>query len=124
MPPLRLKRPAALLAGLFVLALAAGADVVVLKGGRQVEGEIVRWLVQPGELVAVDQPICEIMTDKATVEISTPKGGRVQALHGEPGDVIKVRAIESEVEGTWLFDAQVGDRTVLSNGMVTLIPPA
>lgn len=37
-----------------------------------------------------------------------------------PGDVIRVRAIESEQEGTWLFDAQVGDRTVLSNGVFTV----
>ncbi|MCB9744061.1 MAG: 2-oxo acid dehydrogenase subunit E2 [Alphaproteobacteria bacterium] len=67
-------------------------------GEGVVEGEIVRWLVQPGELVAVDQPVCEIMTDKATVEISTPKGGRVAALHGEPGDVIKVHTPLADIE--------------------------
>ncbi|MFN3198148.1 MAG: MaoC/PaaZ C-terminal domain-containing protein [Bradymonadia bacterium] len=37
-----------------------------------------------------------------------------------PGDVVRVRAIESAEENTWLFDAQVGDRTVLSNGVFTL----
>ena len=59
-------------------------------GEGVVEGEIVQWLVNPGDDIAADQPVCEIMTDKATVEISTPKGGRVVTLHGEPGDVIQV----------------------------------
>lgn len=61
-------------------------------GEGVVEGEIVRWLVNPGDVVATDQPLCEIMTDKATVEISSPKSGRVVRLHGQPGDVIKVHA--------------------------------
>lgn len=59
-------------------------------GEGVVEGEIVQWLVKPGEVVSVDQPVCEIMTDKATVEISSPKAGTIAAVHGEPGDVIKV----------------------------------
>lgn len=59
-------------------------------GEGVVEGEIVRWLVNPGDVVATDQPLCEIMTDKATVEISSPTSGRVVRLHGKPGDVIKV----------------------------------
>ena len=67
-------------------------------GEGVVEGEIVQWLVQPGDVIAVDQPVCEIMTDKATVEISTPKGGRVHVLHGEPGDVIKVHAPLAEID--------------------------
>ena len=59
-------------------------------GEGVVEGEIVQWLVQPGDVVAVDQPVCEIMTDKATVEISSPRSGTIAAIHGEPGDVIQV----------------------------------
>lgn len=59
-------------------------------GEGVVEGEIVRWLVNEGDVITPDQPLCEVMTDKATVEISTPKGGRVQKLHGEEGDVIAV----------------------------------
>jgi len=67
-------------------------------GEGVVEGEIVQWLVKPGDVIAVDQPVCEIMTDKATVEISTPKGGRVAQLHGEPGDVIKVHSPLAEID--------------------------
>jgi len=41
------------------------------------EGEIVRWLVKEGDVLAQDQPMVEIMTDKATVEIASPRAGRV-----------------------------------------------
>ncbi len=61
-------------------------------GEGVVEGEMVRWLVNVGDNVATDQPICEIMTDKATVEISSPKSGKVLSLSGKPGDVIKVHS--------------------------------
>ena len=67
-------------------------------GEGVVEGEIVQWLVQPGEVIAVDQPVCEIMTDKATVEISSPVGGRIATLHGEPGDVVKVHTPLAEID--------------------------
>lgn len=61
-------------------------------GEGVVEGEVARWLVSVGDTVAVDQPLCEIMTDKATVEISSPRAGRVTTLHGRPGDIVKVHA--------------------------------
>lgn len=67
-------------------------------GEGVVEGEVVRWLVNAGDVVARDQPICEIMTDKATVEISSPKSGKVLRLHGRPGDVIKVHAPLMELD--------------------------
>lgn len=46
-------------------------------GEGVVEGEIVRWLVKEGDLLRQDQPMVEIMTDKATVEIPSPRPGRV-----------------------------------------------
>lgn len=67
-------------------------------GEGVVEGEVVRWLVAVGDRIAVDQPICEIMTDKATVEISSPKAGRVARLHGRPGDVVKVHSPLVEID--------------------------
>jgi 2-oxoisovalerate dehydrogenase E2 component (dihydrolipoyl transacylase) len=54
------------------------------------EGEINRWLVAEGDVVAVDQPIAEITTEKAVVEVPTPFAGRVTALHGGEGDSIAV----------------------------------
>jgi 2-oxoisovalerate dehydrogenase E2 component (dihydrolipoyl transacylase) len=56
------------------------------------EGEINRWLVAEGDVVAVDQPIAEITTEKAVVEVPTPFAGRVTALHGGAGDSIAVGA--------------------------------
>ncbi len=61
-------------------------------GEGVVEGEIVRWLVREGDDVATDQPLCEVMTDKATVEISSPRSGRIARVHGSPGDVVRVHA--------------------------------
>jgi pyruvate dehydrogenase E2 component (dihydrolipoamide acetyltransferase) len=46
-------------------------------GEGVVEGEIVRWLVKEGDLIKADQPMVEVMTDKATVEIPSPRAGRV-----------------------------------------------
>ncbi len=57
-----------------------------------VEGEVVAWKVGVGDAVRVDQPLCDIMTDKATVEISSPRAGTVTTLFGKPGDIIKVHA--------------------------------
>ncbi|MGA7989164.1 MAG: biotin/lipoyl-containing protein, partial [Candidatus Dormiibacterota bacterium] len=54
------------------------------------EGEINRWLVAEGDVVAVDQPIAEITTEKAVVEVPTPFAGRVATLHGAEGERITV----------------------------------
>ncbi|MFO0609151.1 MAG: 2-oxo acid dehydrogenase subunit E2 [Polyangiales bacterium] len=57
------------------------------------EGEIVRWHVQPGDKVREDQILVEVMTDKATVEITSPKAGTVAELGGAVGQVVKVHAV-------------------------------
>ncbi len=59
-------------------------------GEGVVEGEVVRWLVQEGDQVAEDQPMVEIMTDKATVEIPSPVAGRILKRIGDEGDTISV----------------------------------
>jgi pyruvate dehydrogenase E2 component (dihydrolipoamide acetyltransferase) len=61
-------------------------------GEGVVEGEIVRWMVKPGDPVTEDQPMVEIMTDKATVEIPSPRRGYISAIHGGAGEVVKVGA--------------------------------
>ncbi len=61
-------------------------------GEGVVEAEVVSWNVQEGDFVQVDQPLCEITTDKAQLEISSPKAGRVLKLHGQPGDIVKVHS--------------------------------
>lgn len=49
------------------------------------EAEIVRWLVQVGDVVAVDQAVVEVETAKAMVEVPCPYGGVVTARFGEEG---------------------------------------
>jgi pyruvate dehydrogenase E2 component (dihydrolipoamide acetyltransferase) len=59
-------------------------------GEGVVEAEVVAWNVAVGDTVSVDQPLCEITTDKAQLEISSPVAGTVTQLFGEPGDIIRV----------------------------------
>jgi pyruvate dehydrogenase E2 component (dihydrolipoamide acetyltransferase) len=59
-------------------------------GEGVVEGEIVKWLVKPGDSVAEDQPMVEVMTDKATVVIPSPKKGTVLETRGKEGGIAKV----------------------------------
>ncbi|WP_336342608.1 dihydrolipoamide acetyltransferase family protein [Halalkalicoccus ordinarius] len=54
------------------------------------EGEIVRWLVEPGDEVSEDQPVAEVETDKAVVEVPSPVDGSVKELLAEEGEVVPV----------------------------------
>lgn len=54
------------------------------------EGELVKWRVKVGDLIKYDQPLCEVMTDKATVEIPSAVQGKVAELHAKEGDMINV----------------------------------
>ena len=62
-------------------------------GEGVVEGEIVSWKVAVGDRVALDQPLVEVMTDKATVEIPSPRAGIVQKLGFREGDICPVGAV-------------------------------
>src|SRR5438105_8369496 len=70
-------------------------------GEGVVEGEIVKWLVKPGDQIVEDQPLVEVMTDKATVTIPSPKRGRVLKTHGNEGEIAKVHGVlvTLELEG-------------------------
>lgn len=54
------------------------------------EAEILRWLVQPGDQVQVNQTICEIETAKAAVELPCPFAGTIDSIHVEVGSVVAV----------------------------------
>src|SRR4051794_24652511 len=54
------------------------------------EGEILKWFVQPGDEVTLNQPIVEVETAKAAVEIPSPYAGVVSALHHGEGETVDV----------------------------------
>lgn len=57
------------------------------------EGEIVKWLVKEGDTVKEDQPLVEVMTDKATVEIPSPAAGKILQINAKEGEVVKVGSV-------------------------------
>jgi len=61
-------------------------------GEGTVEAEIVNWRVKPGDTIAEDEVIVEVMTEKAAVELPAPVGGRVLSITGTPGDMVPVGA--------------------------------
>jgi pyruvate/2-oxoglutarate dehydrogenase complex dihydrolipoamide acyltransferase (E2) component len=61
-------------------------------GEGVVEAEIVAWHVRPGEEVRVDQPLVDVMTDKATVTIPSGQVGRVVRTHANVGETVAVGA--------------------------------
>ncbi len=54
------------------------------------EVEVVRWLVETGDTIVIDQPVVEVETAKAAVEVPSPYGGTVLVRHGEPGATLLV----------------------------------
>jgi 2-oxoisovalerate dehydrogenase E2 component (dihydrolipoyl transacylase) len=59
-------------------------------GEGTAEAEIVTWHVRVGDVIKEDAPLVDVMTDKATVEMTSPVGGKVISIHGEPGDMAPV----------------------------------
>jgi pyruvate dehydrogenase E2 component (dihydrolipoamide acetyltransferase) len=57
------------------------------------EGEVVRWLVKEGDEVKVDQPLAEVETDKAVVEMPSPVAGTILRLAAKEKEIIKVGGI-------------------------------
>ena len=62
------------------------------------EVELVVWHVKPGDVVAEDQSLADVMTDKASVEIPSPVAGRVQSLGGEVGQMLAVGGVLIMIE--------------------------
>lgn len=65
------------------------------------EAELVQWYVKPGDAVAEDQPLADVMTDKATVELTSPVSGTIVAIHGEVGQLRQIGSalVEFALEG-------------------------
>ncbi len=72
-------------------------------GEGTAEAEIVAWHVRVGDIVKEDAPLVDVMTDKATVEMTAPVAGKIISLNGEPGDMAPVGGpivvFETEADG-------------------------
>jgi len=67
-------------------------------GEGVVEGEIVSWRVKEGDKVKLDQPLVEVMTDKATVELPSPRAGTIKKINFKDGDICPVGKILVVIE--------------------------
>ncbi|MFN8535740.1 MAG: dihydrolipoamide acetyltransferase family protein [Dehalococcoidia bacterium] len=74
-------------------------------GESAVEGTIVRWLKRPGETVARDEPIVEVMTEKVNVDLPAPIAGRLVRWLAQEGDTVPIGAPIAEI------DREVGERS-------------
>jgi pyruvate dehydrogenase E2 component (dihydrolipoamide acetyltransferase) len=63
------------------------------------EAELIAWKVKPGEKVEEHQTIAEMNTDKALVEVPSPRAGVIKELNGNPGDILKVGQVAWTYEG-------------------------
>ena len=81
------------------------------------EGEIVRWLVQEGDSVRPDQPLVEVETDKAVVEIPAPRAGTILHVAVGAGEKIQVGEVLVVI-------GEAGERTVATAPPQSQKPPA
>lgn len=86
-------------------------------GEGTAEAECVGWHVRVGDRVEEDQPLVDVMTDKATVEVTSPITGTVLELHGSPGTMLPVGSVVIVFEA--LSEADVASSTTMEPG-----PPA
>jgi len=89
------------------------------------EGRIVRWLAAEGATVDLNEPLVEVETAKAVVEIPSPFAGVIRVLHGSDGDDIPVGAplVTFEVTGGTVAPATRPSMDESTHGPVTATPP-
>ncbi len=87
-------------------------------GEGTTQAEIVAWRVEVGDIVREDQPIADLMTDKATVEVCSPVHGTILALYGAPGETM---AVGSELV---VFDVAGGGAGAEGEAPPVAAPPA
>src|SRR5207244_2264211 len=100
-------------------------------GEGMTEAEIVAWHVTPGQVIREEDPLVDVMTDKATVELPAPVAGTVVAIHGEPGDkrpvgselVVLDVAGEGNVAGAGASPASVKARTQPAQPLTPTLSP-
>lgn len=96
-------------------------------GEGVVECELVEWLVKEGDTIVEDQPIADVMTDKALVQIPAPFGGVVSKLYYAKGDIAKVHAplyavqIETDEHVSTPLEVEPASRSAQTSAIVSNI---
>jgi pyruvate dehydrogenase E2 component (dihydrolipoamide acetyltransferase) len=90
-------------------------------GEGVMEGEIVKWHVKVGDVIAEDTTVLEVMTDKATVTVPTPKAGKVLKLYGAEGEMARVHHRLADLE---VADGAAATATKPSHGAAPSAPVA
>jgi pyruvate/2-oxoglutarate dehydrogenase complex dihydrolipoamide acyltransferase (E2) component len=72
------------------------------------EAQLVQWLVCEGDMVSLNQPLCQVETAKAMVDVPSPYAGLVAQLHARPGDVVPVGAPLVTITETATAQAESG----------------
>ncbi|MGE0596063.1 MAG: dihydrolipoamide acetyltransferase family protein [Hyphomonadaceae bacterium] len=87
-------------------------------GEGTAEAEIVAWHVRPGDVIQEDAPLVDVMTDKATVEMTSPVAGKVVSIHGEPGEMAAVGSAIAVFE----TEAETEAAAAKTNGAASAAP--
>ncbi len=85
------------------------------------EGEMITWLVKEGDPVKADQPVVEVMTDKATVEVPAPDAGVITKLVAKEGDIIPIGGTLLEIKLDASTRTTPGEK-VKDESVVTQVP--
>ena len=93
-------------------------------GEGAVDAEVVAWRVSAGEEVREDQPLVEMLTQKATVEVPAPVSGRVTSITGAPGERVAVGAELAVFETSEAGAGEHRERRVRAGIATPPAPPA
>jgi pyruvate dehydrogenase E2 component (dihydrolipoamide acetyltransferase) len=88
------------------------------------EGEMVKWLVKIGDIVKADQPIAEVMTDKATVEVPSPVAGVVKEFKVKEGDIVPIETTLLVLEASGASTSAAPAATAKSSHVSASAPKA
>ena len=83
-------------------------------GEGTAEAECVGWHVKVGDAVEEDQPLIDVMTDKATVEVTSPVDGKVVELRGAPGEMMQVGSVVIVLETSGGIEVELPANTAQS----------
>lgn len=86
------------------------------------EAEIVAWHVKVGDRIEEDQPLADMMTDKATVEMESPVAGVVTAVAGEAGEVIAIGSMLVEIETEGAGNEEAAPKPVVDAPKAEAVP--